>query len=185
MWVSKVSSAFVLFCRWDLSQRRHLGPSADFWCTPVLSLHWWLWRHTLWNRWAAQQQTKRYWSFSDFLIALTCHTVTSVKASHCYEGVGLYYKGTASKTVSGQTCLQWDEETRRQYLHLDINAGKHNYCRSEFGSLKFHIPFAKCWIVGRKKISVSPTNQLGSFIFLSECKNHSTLSSAVLAVRLF
>ncbi|XP_005453748.1 plasminogen activator, urokinase b [Oreochromis niloticus] len=53
-----------------------------------------------------------------------------VKASHCYEGVGLYYKGTASKTVSGQTCLQWDEETRRQYLHLDINAGKHNYCRN-------------------------------------------------------
>uniref|UniRef100_A0A3B4GUP6 trypsin n=1 Tax=Pundamilia nyererei TaxID=303518 RepID=A0A3B4GUP6_9CICH len=54
----------------------------------------------------------------------------TVKASHCYEGVGLYYKGTASKTVSGQTCLQWDEETRRQYLHLDINAGKHNYCRN-------------------------------------------------------
>ncbi|XP_030611250.1 plasminogen activator, urokinase b [Archocentrus centrarchus] len=54
----------------------------------------------------------------------------TVKQSHCYEGIGLYYKGTASKTVSGQTCAEWDEETRKQYLSSDINSGRHNYCRN-------------------------------------------------------
>lgn len=56
--------------------------------------------------------------------------VVSVKRSHCYEGIGLYYKGTAFKTVSGQTCVEWDEETRKQHLSSDVNSGKHNYCRS-------------------------------------------------------
>lgn len=53
-----------------------------------------------------------------------------VKSGDCYEGLGLYYRGTASQTESGQTCREWDSLTRERYLASDINSGRHNYCRN-------------------------------------------------------
>ncbi|XP_050922251.1 plasminogen activator, urokinase b isoform X2 [Lates calcarifer] len=49
---------------------------------------------------------------------------------HCYEGVGLYYKGTVSSSKTGRTCEEWDLDTRQRYMSSDVNAGKHNYCRN-------------------------------------------------------
>lgn len=52
-----------------------------------------------------------------------------VKNGHCYEGLGLFYRGTASQSESGRTCQEWDPQTRERYLTSDINSGRHNYCR--------------------------------------------------------
>lgn len=52
-----------------------------------------------------------------------------VKSSHCYEGLGLYYRGTVSQSQSGRTCVEWDPQIREQYMTSDINSGEHNYCR--------------------------------------------------------
>ncbi|KAM4525410.1 urokinase-type plasminogen activator-like [Odontesthes bonariensis] len=52
------------------------------------------------------------------------------KSDGCYEGIGLYYRGTVSKSASGQTCERWDSDTRRRYLSSDIRSGRHNYCRN-------------------------------------------------------
>ncbi|KAM6964711.1 plasminogen activator, urokinase b [Tautogolabrus adspersus] len=54
----------------------------------------------------------------------------TVKNAHCYEGRGLYYRGTASTSRSGRTCLEWDSDTRERYMSSDVNAGRHNYCRN-------------------------------------------------------
>ncbi|TNN03367.1 hypothetical protein fugu_000396 [Takifugu bimaculatus] len=54
----------------------------------------------------------------------------TVKNSQCYEGVGLFYRGTASQSESGRTCRVWDPQTRESYLASDINSGRHNYCRN-------------------------------------------------------
>ncbi|XP_053727940.1 plasminogen activator, urokinase b [Synchiropus splendidus] len=48
----------------------------------------------------------------------------------CYEGLGLYYSGTQSRSESGHECLEWDPQTRERYLTEDVNAGRHNYCRN-------------------------------------------------------
>ncbi|XP_034050489.1 tissue-type plasminogen activator-like [Thalassophryne amazonica] len=56
-----------------------------------------------------------------------CEIVTGAL---CYEGVGLYYKGTVSQSESGLTCQEWDLETRERYLASDVNSGRHNYCRN-------------------------------------------------------
>ncbi|XP_023130859.2 plasminogen activator, urokinase b [Amphiprion ocellaris] len=53
-----------------------------------------------------------------------------VKTSECYEGVGLYYRGSVSRSASGLSCERWDSETRQTYLSSDVNAGRHNYCRN-------------------------------------------------------
>lgn len=52
-----------------------------------------------------------------------------VKNGDCYEGLGLFYRGTASQSESGRTCQEWDPQTRERYLTSDINSGRHNYCR--------------------------------------------------------
>lgn len=56
-----------------------------------------------------------------------CEIVTSAQ---CFEGRGLYYKGTVSESESGLTCREWDISTRRRYMRSDINEGRHNYCRN-------------------------------------------------------
>ncbi|XP_037134734.1 plasminogen activator, urokinase b isoform X2 [Syngnathus acus] len=71
-----------------------------------------------------------------------CHYVSNVAASvpaaafpaasgaDCYEGVGLYYRGFRSQSESGRPCERWDADTRRRYLSLDVDGGRHNYCRN-------------------------------------------------------
>ncbi|XP_076008441.1 plasminogen activator, urokinase b [Genypterus blacodes] len=58
-----------------------------------------------------------------------CETATS---ADCYEGVGLYYRGTVSQSQSGRPCNEWDLDTRKQYMSTDIKAGRHNYCRNVY-----------------------------------------------------
>ncbi|XP_010777750.1 plasminogen activator, urokinase b, partial [Notothenia coriiceps] len=53
-----------------------------------------------------------------------------VKAGQCFEGVGLYYRGTVAKSKSGRTCEEWDSDTRELYLSIDLKSGRHNYCRN-------------------------------------------------------
>ncbi|PWA21550.1 hypothetical protein CCH79_00003229 [Gambusia affinis] len=58
-----------------------------------------------------------------------CETVIA-KGDSCYEGIGVTYKGTVSKSVSGKTCKIWDLHTRKHYLSSDLHSGRHNYCRN-------------------------------------------------------
>ncbi|XP_051274340.1 plasminogen activator, urokinase b isoform X1 [Dicentrarchus labrax] len=53
-----------------------------------------------------------------------------VKSSHCYDGLGLFYRGTVSQSKSGRTCAEWDSDTRERFLSSDVNSGRHNYCRT-------------------------------------------------------
>ncbi|CAL1599847.1 unnamed protein product [Knipowitschia caucasica] len=56
-----------------------------------------------------------------------CQIVTSAL---CFEGRGLYYRGTASQSESGLQCEEWDLDTRERYMTSDVNQGRHNYCRN-------------------------------------------------------
>uniref|UniRef100_A0A8C6T937 trypsin n=1 Tax=Neogobius melanostomus TaxID=47308 RepID=A0A8C6T937_9GOBI len=56
-----------------------------------------------------------------------CEFVTSAQ---CFEGRGLYYRGTVSRSESGLPCQEWDLNTRTRYMASDINEGRHNYCRN-------------------------------------------------------
>lgn len=55
-----------------------------------------------------------------------CETDTS---GTCLTGMGLYYRGTESKSQSGSTCLYWDMEYGLR-LSSDVKSGLHNYCRN-------------------------------------------------------
>lgn len=48
----------------------------------------------------------------------------------CYSGIGLYYRGTVSKSESGRKCVEWDLDTRERLMSSDVNSGRHNYCRN-------------------------------------------------------
>uniref|UniRef100_A0A667Z3A5 Uncharacterized protein n=1 Tax=Myripristis murdjan TaxID=586833 RepID=A0A667Z3A5_9TELE len=50
--------------------------------------------------------------------------------ANCYSGIGLYYRGTMSKSESGRTCQEWDLDTRERLMSSDVNSGRHNYCRN-------------------------------------------------------
>uniref|UniRef100_A0A8C5BI17 trypsin n=1 Tax=Gadus morhua TaxID=8049 RepID=A0A8C5BI17_GADMO len=62
-----------------------------------------------------------------------CETDSS---DSCIIGMGLYYRGTRSKSMSGRTCLEWDLHTRESFLTSDVNSGRHNYCRLDGNPLK-------------------------------------------------
>ncbi|XP_061160436.1 plasminogen activator, urokinase b isoform X2 [Syngnathus typhle] len=60
-----------------------------------------------------------------------CQTAFSAASgADCYEGVGLYYRGFRSQSESGRPCERWDVDTRQRYLSLDVDGGRHNYCRN-------------------------------------------------------
>ncbi|KAM4637117.1 urokinase-type plasminogen activator-like [Discoglossus pictus] len=57
--------------------------------------------------------------------------------SHCYTGRGVDYRGTASKTSHGVSCLHWDSPrligkpfNAQQEGALQLGLGKHNHCRN-------------------------------------------------------
>ncbi|KAM3591930.1 uncharacterized protein V6R79_009629 [Siganus canaliculatus] len=91
----------------------------------------------LWTTEAGRRQKR-----SSFLLALetsggiclnggtSVPSLSTGKSSDCYEGVGLYYRGTASRSESGRMCEPWDPDTRERYLSADVHAGRHNYCRN-------------------------------------------------------
>ncbi|CAL8310207.1 unnamed protein product [Boreogadus saida] len=65
----------------------------------------------------------------------------------CIIGMGLYYRGTRSKSRSGRTCLEWDLHTRESFLTSDVNSGRHNYCRN----LQFRLrPWCYVWKNGAR-----------------------------------
>ncbi|XP_054455471.1 plasminogen activator, urokinase b [Anoplopoma fimbria] len=53
-----------------------------------------------------------------------------VKGADCFEGMGLYYRGTQSKSESGRICVEWDSDTRWRFMSSDVHSGRHNYCRN-------------------------------------------------------
>ncbi|KAG7215456.1 hypothetical protein INR49_003232 [Caranx melampygus] len=53
-----------------------------------------------------------------------------VKGPQCYIGIGLSYRGSMSKSESGQTCEVWDLDTRGKHMSSDVHGGRHNYCRN-------------------------------------------------------
>ncbi|XP_026172227.1 plasminogen activator, urokinase b isoform X2 [Mastacembelus armatus] len=77
-----------------------------------------------------RRQKMSVFSSSSSSSSFSSSSVRSVKHAHCYEGVGLYYRGSVSKSESGHTCKDWDSDTREQYLSSDVNSGRHNYCRN-------------------------------------------------------
>ncbi|XP_032358992.1 tissue-type plasminogen activator isoform X1 [Etheostoma spectabile] len=57
-------------------------------------------------------------------------SVPPVEGSDCYEGLGLYYRGTESRSESGRRCREWDADTRERFMSSDVLSGRHNYCRN-------------------------------------------------------
>ncbi|XP_062330145.1 tissue-type plasminogen activator-like isoform X1 [Osmerus eperlanus] len=56
-----------------------------------------------------------------------CETDTTAS---CYNGIGLYYRGTVSHSKSGLRCVEWDFDTRESLMTSDVRSGRHNYCRN-------------------------------------------------------
>ncbi|CAH1247164.1 PLAT [Branchiostoma lanceolatum] len=53
----------------------------------------------------------------------------------CYVEQGETYRGTASSTLSGRTCINWSEATNMRYSTMrypdgEFGLGDHNYCRN-------------------------------------------------------
>ncbi|XP_039991455.1 plasminogen activator, urokinase b [Xiphias gladius] len=59
-----------------------------------------------------------------------CETVPLGAGPHCYEGLGVFYRGRVSRSKSGRTCEEWDSDARERFMSSDVNSGRHNYCRN-------------------------------------------------------
>lgn len=64
-------------------------------------------------------------------------TVPTVPNELCTQGNGTEYRGVASTTASGLSCLAWNSDLLYQELHVDsvgaaalLGLGPHAYCRS-------------------------------------------------------
>lgn len=86
---------------------------------------------------------------------LMAPTVPTVPTERCILGNGTEYRGVASTTASGLSCLAWNSDLLYQELHVDsvgaaalLGLGPHAYCRS-----------ASC--VGKGLDRVTPQTQQG------------------------
>lgn len=64
-------------------------------------------------------------------------TVPTVPTERCFLGNGTEYRGVASTTASGLSCLAWNSDLLYQELHVDsvgaavlLGLGPHAYCRN-------------------------------------------------------
>ncbi|XP_042562927.1 urokinase-type plasminogen activator-like [Clupea harengus] len=61
----------------------------------------------------------------DGFSGMYCEKVSSPPLAHgnCYTGIGLYYRGTESRSRSGRKCLRWNMDPSE-------GLGRHKYCRN-------------------------------------------------------
>lgn len=64
-------------------------------------------------------------------------TMPTVPTERCFLGNGTDYRGVASTSASGLSCLAWNSDLLYQELHVDsvgaaalLGLGPHAYCRS-------------------------------------------------------
>ncbi|XP_067885357.1 hepatocyte growth factor activator [Heterodontus francisci] len=77
---------------------------------------------------------------SDGIVGKYCDIDTK---ESCYENNGMYYKGTADESDSGNECMPWNEDFLRDRLNissleeaLQLGLGDHSYCRNPDGDEK-------------------------------------------------
>lgn len=88
---------------------------------------------------------------------LMATAVLTVPTERCFLGNGTEYRGVASTSASGLSCLAWNSDLLYQELHVDsvgaaalLGLGPHAYCRS--ASNGYHISFC----VGKGLDTVAP-----------------------------
>lgn len=96
-------------------------------------------------------------------LGLTAPTVPAVPAQLCMLGNGTEYRGVASTTASGLSCLAWNSDLLYQELDVDsvgaaalLGLGPHAYCRSASHG------HCDSFCVGKGLDGVAPQSQQGS-----------------------
>ncbi|XP_019639399.1 PREDICTED: uncharacterized protein LOC109481308 [Branchiostoma belcheri] len=72
------------------------------------------------------------------VVCLLNDVAMSLSHRECYVEQGETYRGTASTTLSGRTCISWSEATNMRYSTMrypdgEFGLGDHNYCRNPDG----------------------------------------------------
>ncbi|XP_035669536.1 atrial natriuretic peptide-converting enzyme-like isoform X2 [Branchiostoma floridae] len=69
------------------------------------------------------------------VVCLVNEVAMELSHRECYVEQGETYRGTASTTLSGRTCINWSEATNMRYSTMrypdgEFGLGDHNYCRN-------------------------------------------------------